>query len=108
IQISNYNITTEISDYYNSNLHLSILPNPFSNLTLINFEITSLANVQVKILNLKGQLVNILVNENKAPGKYSINWEGNDLNGKKVSPGLYLVRLQVGRHMVTRSVILVQ
>jgi len=108
IQINKYDILNGFSNYYNGNLNLNISPNPFSNIAWINFETTSFANVQVKILNLKGQIVNILVNENKTPGKYNINWDGNDLNGKEVSPGLYLVRLQVGRYVVTRSVILTQ
>ncbi len=108
IQISTYNVTTGITDFYNTNLHISISPNPFNNIAWINFETTSFENVQLKIINLNGQIVNILVNENKTQGKYSILWEGNDLYGKEVSPGLYLVRLQVGRHVVTHSVILTQ
>lgn len=87
---------------------LSIFPNPLQCKTQIDFETTSFANIQVKIFNLKGQLVNILLNENKTPGRYSIYWEGTDFNGKEVSPGLYLVRLQAGEHVVTRSVILTQ
>ncbi len=107
IQINKLDILSGLPDY-NTNLSLNISPNPFSNLTWINFETTSFTNVQLKIHNLKGQIVNILVNENKTQGKYSILWEGNDLNGKEVSPGLYLVRLQIGRNVVTRSVILTQ
>lgn len=105
IKLRTSTIITDIQKH-DRNIELSIFPNPLCGKTQIHFETTSFANVQVKILNLKGQLVNTLINENKTPGKYSINWEGNDLYGKEVSPGLYLVCLQAGRHVVTRSVII--
>lgn len=108
IKLSKYNVITGSSDFSKRNMNLYISPNPFNRKTLVQYETTSFAKVQVKIFNLKGQVVNILVNENKTPGKYSINWEGNDLSGKEVSPGLYLVSLQEGRHVVTRVVILTQ
>lgn len=90
---------------HDQKLELSVFPNPFCDKTQIRFETTLFADVQVKILNLEGKLINTLTNENKTPGRYSINWEGKDFNGKEVSPGLYLVRLQAGRHVVTRSVV---
>lgn len=107
IKLRTSTIITDIQKH-DRNIELSIFPNPLFCKTQILYKTTQFDHVQIKILNFEGQLVNVLVDENKTPGKYSINWEGNDLNGKEVSPGLYLVRLQVGRHVVTRSVILVK
>jgi hypothetical protein len=44
------------------------------------------------------------MNENKKPGEYRLIWNGKDLNGKEVMPGLYLVRLQSGRNIATKPV----
>jgi len=83
---------------------LKIFPNPFASNLTISFEAKSINNFQLKIYTMQGKLINTLINENKLQGKYEIMWNGTDKNGKEVKSGLYLIRLQAGRQIITRSV----
>ncbi len=83
-------------------------PNPFNPETKINYSLNKEGLTTLKILNIKGQLVKTLVNENKAGGDYSINWDGTDNLNKPVASGVYYYRLQVGNRVKTKSLILVK
>jgi type IX secretion system substrate protein len=65
-------------------------PNPFNPETTISFSITKgdYSDYQLKIFNIKGQLVNSLpVETNK------VTWKGRDLNQNLVSNGIYFYKL---------------
>lgn len=83
---------------------LSIYPNPFNVRTTINFELNKVDNVILNIYNMKGQLIKTILNKKLPSGRHSIIWNGTDQNGKEVSPGMYLIRLIRGRHVITRAV----
>lgn len=78
-------------------------PNPFHSETTLCFNLNTNGNATLKILNLEGKLVANLINEYKTTGEYRVKWNGKDNNGKEVPKGLYLYRLQVGSHVMTRS-----
>jgi hypothetical protein len=65
---------------------LSAYPNPFNPVTSIGFEISAESMVQISIFNLKGQIVETLVNEVTSPGMYSVNWDAGH-----VASGVYFV-----------------
>ncbi|HDO06436.1 MAG TPA: T9SS type A sorting domain-containing protein, partial [Bacteroidetes bacterium] len=83
---------------------LKLFPNPFKNNLTISFELKFNGKFQLKIYTIQGKLINTLIDENNAPGRYQIMWNGTDKNGKEVNSGLYLIRLQAGRQVMTRSV----
>jgi len=65
-------------------------------------------NVQLKIYDILGKEVVTLVNEVKQPGKYSVNWNGQDTFGKKVSSGIYFYQLKTMEYFKTRKMVLLQ
>ena len=67
-------------------------PNPFSGSTTISFNLATKShkNTQIRIYNLKGQLVRKLSIVNN---KSSIEWDGKDDNGSKFSSGIYFYSL---------------
>ncbi len=77
-------------------------PNPFNPSTTIAYSIGQDADggktqdVQLDVFNILGQRVKTLVNGAKAPGEYTVQWDGRDANGNEVATGIYLYRLQVG------------
>ncbi len=87
-------------------------PNPFNPTTQINFGIpeneNGMVRVQIRIYNLLGKLVKTLVDENKAPGRYSINWDGKDQNNRQGSSGVYLYQLVAGTFRQTHRMVLLK
>lgn len=77
-------------------------PNPFNNSTTISFNLAPNPQLnwghkktQIKIYNVKGQLVKQLKLQ-IAKGKNIIEWDGRDSKGKSLSNGIYFYRLVVG------------
>ncbi len=68
-------------------------PNPFTNFTTIEYDVPSDQNVVIRIFNIRGQIVKILVDEDKSPGYYSIVWDGTNDSGDEVSSGVYFCQM---------------
>ena len=90
---------TSIEDNYNDISNVLKLsqnyPNPFNPTTTINYSLKENSKVSLKIYNIKGQKVKILVNEILPAGEYSAIWNGKDSNGNQVSSGIYFYKLNV-------------
>jgi len=71
-------------------------PNPFNPATNIEFHISDPGFVELKIFDISGRVVQTLVNEVKAPGSYTVKWNGTDLHGNPLSSGIYFYRLEAG------------
>ncbi len=69
-------------------------PNPFNPSTTIRFGISKTSFVSLKIFNALGQEVATLISEVKNAGQYQSVWNGKDRNGRSVSSGIYIYRLQ--------------
>lgn len=83
-------------------------PNPFNPTTKIDFSIKHFGRTILQIYNIKGQLVNTLVDEAKAPGKYSVTFDGKDINSKQLASGVYFYRLSSGNQTITNKMILMK
>ena len=84
-------------------ISISNYPNPFSNNTIIEFNIAKVSEVSLSVYNSTGSLVsNLINNEFKYLGKHSILFEGGDFN-----PGIYIYKLQVGSEMLTGRMVLI-
>lgn len=79
-------------------------PNPFNPTTMINFTIPKLSNVTLKVYDLKGQLVALLMNgELKTEGNYSFEFDGSSL-----ASGMYFYKIEAGSFSETRKMILMK
>ncbi len=78
-------------------------PNPFNPTTTINFSVPEAGAVTLTIYNLRGQLVQTLISDDRAAGAYSVVWSGRDATGAQVASGLYLYRLQAGEFVSVRK-----
>jgi len=70
------------------------LPNPFTDQTVISYQLGRAGNVSMKVYNIAGQLVKTLVNARQESGIYNIVWSGLDDQGRRVSSGVYFCRLE--------------
>ncbi len=77
---------------------ISVYPNPFrisgtkSEIT-IKLELSKAGNIKLEVYNLKGQKVANIINAFASQGTYNSKWDCKDENGKKISSGMYLVKL---------------
>lgn len=81
-------------------------PNPFNPVTRINFDIPNLSsdkNVQVAVYDIQGALVEMIVDQELAAGKYSVDW-----NAANYSSGIYFYRVSAGNFTDTKKMILVK
>jgi hypothetical protein len=80
-------------------------PNPFNPQTVIVYNLTSKAEVVLKVYNLRGQEVKTLVKEMQNPGNQSVLWDGTDNNSRIVSSGIYIYRLTAGKEQQSRKML---
>jgi hypothetical protein len=72
----------------------SIHPNPFNATTTIKYELPKADNVMLKIYNMLGKEVRVLIDEFQTTGIKSIVWDGKDNFGLTVSSGVYYCRIE--------------
>lgn len=78
-------------------------PNPFNPATTISFEIPKDNFVELKVYDITGREVMLLVSEVKTAGKYDI-----EMNGANLPSGIYFYKLTAGDFVATRKMILVK
>ncbi len=69
-------------------------PNPFNSTTVIKYTLPEASGVNLSIYNIRGQLVNTLIDEYEQPGRYQVKWSGLNFDGETVASGVYFVKLQ--------------
>lgn len=83
-------------------------PNPFNPSTRIRYELPRKSWVKMQILNTLGMEVRTLVNEVQSAGRYEVEWDGRDNQGRRVAGGIYLVRLRAGEIVQARKMVLLK
>ncbi len=78
-------------------------PNPFNPSTKISFSIAKTTNVKLEVFDMLGKLVKSLVNEEKAPGFYSI-----EFNAKNIPSGVYVYTIKTNEFSETKRMVLVK
>jgi hypothetical protein len=68
-------------------------PNPFNPSTTIEYNIPTAGDVKIVVYDILGKEIKTLVEDYKAPGNYSILWDGTDSSGEIVSSGFYFYQM---------------
>jgi hypothetical protein len=83
-------------------------PNPFNPTTQIRFDLADNAFTRLDIFNCLGQHVATLMNEQKAAGTYTVNWNGRNDRGTMMAAGVYIYRMQAGKYVASRKMVLLK
>lgn len=88
-------------------------PNPFNPGTNIRFRISDFGFVTLKVFDVLGNEVAILVNEDKQPGTYEVNFStkgesASSGNAYGLPSGIYFYKLQAGSFVDTKKMILLR
>lgn len=78
-------------------------PNPFNIKTKIQYSIYHPGKVKLKIYDIKGKLVKILLNTNQISGNYSIMW-----NAERLCSGIYFIHLQINEDSLVKKCLLIK
>jgi hypothetical protein len=87
-------------------LALSIFPNPVMSAGEIRLAIPSNDRVSVKIYDVKGKYVETLMDKAVQAGEHHVTWEGRNSDGRRVTPGVYFVRVETTRGSLTQKMVL--
>jgi tetratricopeptide (TPR) repeat protein len=79
----------------------SSYPNPFNPTTIINYTLPDNERVVIKVYDILGREVKELVNEQKAAGTYSVEFDGS-----KLSSGVYFYTITAGQFSQTKKMVL--
>lgn len=83
-------------------------PNPFKTTTEIDYGLPASGRVNLAIYNVLGQRVRLLVDDYLQAGNKSAIWDGKNDQGKRVSAGIYMYKLEVGSHAEMKKLILLE
>jgi len=66
------------------------------------------SRVRLRVFDLIGREVSSLVDEEEAPGNYSISWRGTGNDGKPLASGVYFYRLEGPGQQITKKMLLLK
>ena len=78
-------------------------PNPFNPITTIQYQIPKQSFVTLKVYDVLGNEIVILVNEENPAGTYEISWHADNLPS-----GIYFYKLQSGSFVETKKMVLLK
>lgn len=78
-------------------------PNPFNPTTTLGFELPEAGNVRLQIFDLKGRLINELLNTYLRAGNYELIW-----NARGFSSGVYICRMVTSEYTASRKMLLLK
>jgi len=78
-------------------------PNPFNPVTAIRYELPAAVHVKLRVFDIGGRLMETLVDEWKDVGRYTVVFNAGDLPS-----GVYVYRLEAGRKVVAKKLVLMK
>jgi len=78
-------------------------PNPFNPSTMIKYAISSGQYATLKVYDVLGNEVATLINEEKSPGTYEV-----EFTAKGLPSGIYFYQLKAGRFIQTKKLVLLK
>ncbi|MBD3377217.1 T9SS type A sorting domain-containing protein [candidate division KSB1 bacterium] len=78
-------------------------PNPFNPSTTIRFEVPERSHVTLRIFDVLGKQVKVLVDREVEPGLHTVTWGGHAGDNSDVASGIYFYVMQAGEFVVRRK-----
>jgi hypothetical protein len=80
-------------------------PNPFSPIVHLPFDVpTGGDDVRIRLFDVDGRAVRTLANGHFPAGRFEIAWDGRTESGKRLAPGIYFARVEIGRQAFVQKV----
>jgi len=99
VNVTDHKLDTEITFKLNANY-----PNPFNSFTNISFSIPRKSLVTVRIINMLGEVVDVLTeNQNFEEGDHTLSW-----NADKFGSGIYLCQISADKYNAINKMVLIK
>ncbi len=82
-------------------------PNPFNPETVISYQLSVVSDVDLRIYDLLGREMAVLVNERRSAGQHSVTWNGST-GGRPLASGIYYIQLRTNQMISTIKAILLR
>jgi hypothetical protein len=83
-------------------------PNPFNPNTSVKFQVPKTSDVIINIYDMLGQKVRTLFANQVMRGTYTVNWDGLNDAGVKMSTGTYIYRMVAGEFVQSKKMVLLK
>ncbi len=83
-------------------------PNPFNARTVISFELSQPADVELVVYNTLGERVTTLLSAHREAGRHVVVWDGVQADNQPVASGMYFYRLSAGDFTQSRKMMLLK
>lgn len=87
---------------------VNVYPNPFNPSTTISYELPESAPVSVVIYDVLGQQVRHLISQFNSAGRYSVQWDARDNQGRGVASGVYIAKVDAGTTTLSQKMLLLK
>ncbi|HOC88076.1 MAG TPA: FlgD immunoglobulin-like domain containing protein, partial [bacterium] len=81
-------------------------PNPFHGMTRFSYLLPQDSWIEIQVCDLTGREVALLKRGMSGMGERTLQWDGRDAKGSRVSDGLYLLKMSDGRRTAVRRMVL--
>jgi len=92
-------VATSLSDNF---------PNPFNPVTRVKFSLKEKGHVKMRIYDVSGRLVRMLVDEVREAGSYEAVWDGTNDEGRSTASGIYFCRMEAADYERTLKMVLLR
>ena len=89
-------VVPELNPKPNTNTLSPAYPNPFNPNTTINYALKDDVRATLKVYDLLGREVRLLVDEQQPAAYHAVVWDGRDRAGRPLPSGIYIARLTAG------------
>ncbi len=84
-------------------------PNPFNPTTQLKFSVPTAGNVSLEIFDVTGRLAATVIDDpNLESGWHTVQWSARDNSGKRLSSGVYFLRLEANGMVASQKMILMK
>lgn len=87
---------------------LQNFPNPFNPTTTIEYQMPKPGNVSIRVFDITGRLVRVLVNEEQGAGIHRIQWDSKNGHGQAVASGIYVYEIRSDNFVTSRKMLLLK
>jgi len=73
---------------------------------MINYSVPYDTDVKISVVDVAGRVVAIPYKGEVDPGRYNLTWDYRDASGRKVSSGIYFIKLNADDFVETNKVVI--